>query len=103
MTAEGDLIIHLEREQATRLSRMEARIDEIEKEMEEQSKIMLLKLQEIMTYQKQHESSLDALNTIIHGSTVLKWVITAVVGTFAAIGVISTAVEAITKHWLGTK
>ena len=97
--ASDDLILQFERQQDARLERLEKRIDEIEKELGEHSKNVSLSFKELILFQKQHEETLDTLNGILHGSQILKWIVTAVLGTMAAIGVIATGVEIIARWW----
>lgn len=99
MSTEGDIILQFERQQNDRLIRLEERIDSIEKEIDEHSKAVLLSLNEIIFFQKQHESTLDTLNKIVNGSMLLKWIVTAVLGAAAAIGVFHSAIEIIMKWW----
>lgn len=99
MTTDSDVILHLEREQNDRLSRLDARISKIEDEMNMQSKAILIQLRELVNYQKQHEDTLETLSTIVKGSVFLKWIIIVFLGTISAIGLIHTTLDAVVKWW----
>lgn len=90
------------------IARLEAKLDALDRQIDSEWRELIkinqqmsteihtlrMEMQQMMKLQKEHESAIGAMNTLVNGSVVLKWIITAVVFTFSAVGVITTGLDA---------
>lgn len=90
------------------IARLESKLDALDRQIDSEWKELIrlnqqmsteihtlrMETQQMMRLQKEYESSMGAMNTLVSGSIVLKWIIAAVVFTFSAVGVVTTGLDA---------
>lgn len=85
----------MDRQRQDRIDHLEHRLDEITTMMTAISQQMTT----VLERQTQYGPTMDALQTVMKGGVMIKWIIMIMVGTLAAISTGATAWDAVQKIW----